>query len=83
MFNICPEQDADRAREEITSLFAAHVSGIKKIYEDTSFTNKDGTLRYTGISFVVHRVKVGAQFKCEWCIIVMCDKAGKIEIARQ
>jgi disintegrin and metalloproteinase domain-containing protein 10 len=48
----------DRAREEITSLFASHVNGIKKIYEDTIFKSADNSAAYSGISFVVRRVKI-------------------------
>ena len=59
-------QDANRAREEITSLFSTHVQGIKKIYEDTLFTNYAGTLSYGGITFIVHRVKVSFQYISSW-----------------
>lgn len=50
---------SERSYEEITSLFAAHVSGIKKIYETTEFSD------YVGFTFVVRRVKVNTTEDCE------------------
>lgn len=58
------QSDDERAFEEITSLFASHVSGIKKIYESTVFEN--GADRFTGFTFVVRRVKVSI-LSCVFC----------------
>ncbi len=43
--------------EEITSLFATHVKGIKSIYEKTNFRT-ESLGPYVGFSFAVRRVKV-------------------------
>ena len=52
------QSDAE-AREEITSLFANHVDGIKKIYMKTIFTMGSGQPAYKGFTFQVQRIKVG------------------------
>jgi len=52
-------QKPDRAREEITSLFASHVDGIKKIYFNTLF-QYDNMGPFTGFTFAVHRVQASA-----------------------
>lgn len=53
----------ERAREEITSLFASHVDGIKKIYSNTTF--KYGDIGpYAGFTFAVHRVQVNTSSDC-------------------
>jgi disintegrin and metalloproteinase domain-containing protein 10 len=52
----------DRAREEILSLFASHVKGIKSIYGNTMFEYDD--VKYSGFSFVVRRVKVTDTSDC-------------------
>jgi len=53
----CPVQSPARARDEITALFASHVDGMKKIYQQTVF--QLGSLGpFTGITFVVYRIQV-------------------------
>jgi len=47
----------NRAKEEITSLFADHVKGINEIYLETSFTDGSSS-GFRGINFVVRRVKI-------------------------
>lgn len=53
----------ERAREEITSLFASHVDGIKKIYSNTTFRYQNYG-PYAGFTFAVHRVQINTSSEC-------------------
>jgi len=52
-----------RAREEITYLFASHVDGIKRIYENTVF-NWDKIGPYRSFTFAVLRIQINTTDDC-------------------
>ncbi|KAK2147322.1 hypothetical protein LSH36_559g00017 [Paralvinella palmiformis] len=56
--------DRDRALDEITSLFAIHVNGIKAIYNPVVFQYGNSPA-YSGFNFVVRRVKINTDEDCE------------------
>jgi disintegrin and metalloproteinase domain-containing protein 10 len=55
--------DPSRAREEITSLFANHVDGIKKIYQNTIFL-WDNLGPFRSFTFAVHRIQINTSADC-------------------
>ncbi|XP_076323272.1 disintegrin and metalloproteinase domain-containing protein 10-like [Tachypleus tridentatus] len=53
------ESTDTKVKEEIISLIAQHVNAVNRIYEDTNFNG------YTGIKFVVQRVKINDSSECD------------------
>ncbi|XP_076451236.1 disintegrin and metalloproteinase domain-containing protein 10-like [Babylonia areolata] len=47
-----------RAEDEILALFSSHVSVISDIYKRTVFQTYSGDMKYTNITFVIHRTTI-------------------------
>ncbi|XP_076311561.1 disintegrin and metalloproteinase domain-containing protein 10-like [Tachypleus tridentatus] len=56
------ESSDTKVKEEIISLVAQHINAVNRIYEDTNFNG------YTGIKFVVQRVKINDSSACDTSI---------------